>query len=36
MSSWRTTTKTTVARIAVSAPTLAAVAAVVGAGFKWV
>ncbi len=36
MNNWRTSTKSTVVRIAVSAPTFAAVAAVVGAGWKWI
>jgi hypothetical protein len=36
MNKWRTTKNTTVVRIAVSAPTLGAVAAIVGAGWKWV
>jgi hypothetical protein len=36
MDKWRTTTSNTLARIAVSVPTLGAVAAVVGAGWKWV
>jgi len=36
MNKWRTTTNSTVVRIAVSAPTLGAVAAIVGAGWKWV
>jgi hypothetical protein len=35
MNKWRTTTSTVV-RIAVGAPTLGAVAAIVGAGWKWV
>ena len=36
MKSWSSSTKSTVIRIAVSAPTLGTVAAFVGAGFKWV
>jgi len=36
MDKWRSTTTWTIARIAVSVPTLGAVAAVVGAGWKWV
>jgi hypothetical protein len=36
MNKWRTTRNSTVVRIVVSAPTLGAVAAIVGAGGKWV
>jgi hypothetical protein len=36
MSTIRTTAGNTLVRIAVSVPTLGAVAAVVGAGWKWV